>query len=128
MSLTSVASEIWNQIAETQELQTKWAQKAFRLDSDGMIELEDKEYGELKANHGQEVAAALLDVKPLLLENVAISRFIQSKGDPGLRNALPEVVTVSEAVMMATMDRWLTEAQHEQLKALLENQHQSSND
>lgn len=124
MSLTSVASEIWNQIAETQELQTKWAQKAFRLDSDQMIELEDKEYGELKAKHGQEVAAALLDVKPLLLENVAISRFIRSRGHPGLRNALPELVTISEALMVAAMDRPLTEAQQEQLAVLLENEYQ----
>lgn len=120
MSLTSVASEIWNQIAETQELQTKWAQKAFRLDSDQMIELEDKEYGELEAKHGHEVAAALLDVKPLLLENVAISRFTQEQS--ASRAALPEVVSISEAVMLASQDRPLTTSQQDELRKLLERE------
>lgn len=118
MSLTSVAAPIWNQIARTQELRTKWAKMAFLLDGMEMAELEDREYKELKEKVGQVVAASILDVKPLLLENVAISRFTQDH--PMYREVLPEIVSISEAVLIASAERPLNPMQQKQLRAQLE--------
>lgn len=120
MSLNSVATPIWNEIAETQELATKWGKMAFRLDAEKMSELINKEYRELK-ERGLPFAVikGYLDLKPLLLENVAISRHIQRTDDLSLRSALPEVTTIDEAVMLASQDQPLTLKQQEQLSKLL---------
>lgn len=119
MSLTSVDAQVWNQIAQTQALKTEWARKAFRLDAEAMAELEDQEYREAAQKYGQTVAASLLDVKPLLLENVAISRFTQDQ--PMFREALPEVVSISEAVMLASKERPLSPLQQKLLRKLLQD-------
>ena len=120
MSLTSVAAPIWNQIAETQTLKTVWARKAFKLDGMAMAELEDKEYKTLKAKVGQGVAASYQDVMPLLTENVAISKFIQEQ--PNYRQALPEIVSIAEAVILASQERPLNPMQQKQLANLLQDQ------
>ena len=120
MSLTSVAAPIWNQIAETQTLKTVWARKAFKLDGMAMAELEDKEYKTLKAKVGQDVAASYQDVMPLLTENVAISKFIQEQ--PNYRQALPEIVSIAEAVILAPQERPLNPMQQKQLANLLQDQ------
>lgn len=119
MGLSSVATPIWNEIARTQKLRTEWARKAFAMDSAGMDKLEDEEYKTLKAKVGHSVAAAFSDVMPLLLENVAISRYIRARGDLTLRQALPEVVSIAEAVMIASMDRRLTRMEQISLQNLL---------
>ena len=120
MSLTSVAAPIWNQIAEMQELKTAWAKKAFALDGEAMAALEDQEYKEAKSRFGQAVAASYLDLKPLLLENVAISKFTQEQ--PNYRQALPEIVSIAEAVIVASQDRPLNPMQQKQLASLLQAQ------
>ena len=119
MGLSSVAAPIWNEIAKTQTLKTEWARKAFALDDQAMSELEDQEYQELKPKVGQAVAAAFSDLKPLLLENQAISRYIQAQDDPTLRQALPEVVSIAEAIALASMDRPLSPSQQTSLQNLL---------
>lgn len=120
MSLTSVDSVIWNRIAEKHKLRTKWAEKAFRLGPDEMVELENREYREAKKASGHKIAAALMDMKPLLLENVAISQFSQEQS--GLRDALPEVVSISEAVMLASEEYRLTPFQQRRLSKLLQEE------
>ena len=119
MGLSSVATPIWNEIARTQTLKTEWARKAFALNDQEMSELENREYQELKPRVGQTVAAAFSDLKPLLLENQAISRYIQAQGDPALRQALPEVVSIAEAIAIASMDRPLSPSQQTSLQNLL---------
>lgn len=119
MGLTSVAAPIWNEIAKTQTLRTEWARKAFALDDQAMSELENREYQELKPKVGQAVATAFSDLKPLLLENQAISRYIQAQGDQSLRQALPEVVSIAEAIALASMDRPLSPLQQTSLQNLL---------
>ena len=120
MSLNSVGTEIWNEIAETQQLKTVWAKKAFRMTSDQMCQQVSEEYEKLKAaGVPHAVASAFLDVKPLLLENEAISRHIVKTNSDFLRSALPEVVSVDEAVMLASMDSPLTISQQKQLAQLL---------
>ena len=118
MSLTSVAAAIWNRIAETEELKTDWGRKAFALSPDEMAKLEDEEYARLKAKEGHDVAASYQDVKPLLLENEAISRFTQA--EPMYREALPEVTSIAEALILASMERPLNPTQQNRLRRLLE--------
>ena len=118
MSLTSVAAPIWNEIAKTQELKTAWARMAFSLDPAKMAELEDQEFGKLKAKHGAAIASAFLDLKPLLLERKAISAHLRKH--PELNQALPEVNSISEAVALASMDRPLSRTEQKQLTALLQ--------
>lgn len=117
-ALTSVAAPIWNEIAETQKLKTEWAKKAFRLDAMELAELESREYRELKAANGEELASAVVRMKPFLLENEAISRYTQAH--PNLRAALPEVVSISEAVMLASLDSPLSRPQQTKLHELLQ--------
>ncbi len=56
-------------------------------------------------------------MKPLLLENVAISKYTQAH--PMYRSALPEVVSIAEAIALASMDRPLNQAQQRSLRNLL---------
>ncbi len=117
MSLTSVAATVWNQIAQTQALQTAWAKKVFALNPEEMQQAEDKEYKALARAVGHDVAASYQDVKPLLLENEAISRFTQAQ--PMYREALPEVTSIAEALILASMERPLSQTQQKLLKMLL---------
>lgn len=119
MSLTSVAAPIWNEIARTQKLKTEWARKSFLLNGEEMAELESREWKALvQKKVSEEAATAYVTVKPLLLENVAISKFTQAQ--PNYRQALPEIVSISEAVMVASMDYPLSPTQQAELKTLLE--------
>ena len=117
MALTSVATAVWNQIAETQKLKTAWAQKVFALNPEEMQQAEDKEYKALARTVGHDVAASYQDVKPLLLENEAISRFTQAQ--PMYREALPELTSIAEALILASMERPLSQTQQKLLRRLL---------
>lgn len=119
MGMTSIAAQIWNEIAKTQTLRTAWARKAFAMNGEEIAAEEDREYKILKAKEGHEVASAFLDVKPFLLENVAISKYTQAH--PNYRPALPEIVSISEAVIVASQDRPLNPMQQKQLAKLLQN-------
>lgn len=117
-----VNSAIWNEIAKTQKLKTSWARKTFNLDQEEMIENHSKECKILRnRDFDPDVILSFLEVKPLLLENVAISNYVMMKGDPDLRQALPEVCTVNEAVVLGTMENRLNPSQQEQLKELLDS-------
>lgn len=117
MSLTSVAAPIWNEIAKTQTLKTAWARRVFAMDQEAIAEAENQEYENLKRMVGQEVATAYLDVKPLYLERRAIARFTQE--NPNFLQALPEIASTSEAVLIASADRPLNRQQQRSLKRLL---------
>lgn len=119
MGMTSIAAQIWNEIAKTQTLRTVWARKSFAMNGEEIATEEDREYKILKAKEGHEVASAFLDVKPFLLENVAISKYTQAH--PNYRPALPEIVSISEAVIVASQDRPLNPMQQKQLAKLLQN-------
>lgn len=119
--MISVATPIWNEIAATQQLRTQWAKKMFPLDHDQLNEEWDKEADDLLARKVPEpVILGYLTVKPLFLENVAISQFIVDGNRDDLRMALPEVCSVNEAVMLASADRPLTPLQQKLLTRLLQ--------
>lgn len=118
MSINSVAAKIWNEIADQGNLKTSWAQKAFRMDEDELIELEDREYEELESRDvDPEVIRAFLDVRHLLTERAAIASYV--KKHPELRGGLPEVNSVNEAVLLMTGDWPLSPSQTSRLKELL---------
>jgi len=120
MSLVSVAAPIWNEIAQTQELATEWARKAFRLGMQEAVEAYDQEHKELTDEGADpEVATAFLEVFPLLAERRAISRFLRTR--PDLREALPPVTTVNEAVILASKESPLSPSQQKQLQRLLQS-------
>lgn len=119
MSLASVGNGIWNEIAETQTLKTAWAREAFALDENNMGVFEDYEYEEFYKNVDPLVFISYLDYRPLLLENVAISQYIQVKQNLELRMPLPEIISINEAVAVASMDRMLSPVQQKELRALL---------
>lgn len=65
------------------------------------------------------VALAYLAFAPLMVENEAISRFVVDSGNSSLRMILPEVVSVQEALNLATREYRLTEQEARQLYRLL---------
>lgn len=83
-----------------------------------MAELEDREFKTLKLRVDHDVAMAYQDMRPLLTENVAISKYTQRHSE--YRQALPEIVSISEAIAVASMDRPLNQTQQDSLKSLLE--------
>lgn len=115
-----IAARVWNQIAETQPLQTEWAQQMFPLPQDELNKALDLEADRVAAEVGgdRQVALAYLSVMPLLWERKAISRFLTENAS--LIQALPPIETVPEAVNAASMDRPLTSTQQNRLATLLQ--------
>ena len=117
----SVAAEVWNAIASTQELATRWAREVFALEQEALAARLEEMRAELE-EQGQDpdVALAYLEEMPLLAESRAISAWISAEDDPDLRQALPEVASVAEAQELARMDYALTPTQERALARLLE--------
>ena len=69
--------------------------------------------------HDPAVHRAFLLVAPLLAENEAISAYLQEADRPDLRSALPEVTSINEAVILATMEYRLSPSQQALLTRLL---------
>lgn len=116
----SVASPIWNEIAETQQLRTSWAQQVFPLPDEQQAQMLHQEEDRLAKETDSIVAAAYLKVMPLLWENEAISRF--KEGHPELEAALPEILTVPEAVIIASRDLPLDKSQQAKLTEMLQKE------
>ncbi len=111
----SQPARIWNEISETQELQTAWAEQMFPLPQELLDKALDNEATRIEQKTGDPtVANAYLEVMPLLWERKAIERYVAKTG----RNVQP-LVDVSEAVIVASRDRPLTVSQQEQLRDLL---------
>src|SRR4051812_4819668 len=105
--MTEVAAPVWNQIAESQQLESKAAQIAFKLDQDQLAEVDRLLMIRLEdLQTPQAVARCLPTYLPLLTESQAISQFVSQH--PTYRNALPEVNSPKEAVELATVDYRLT--------------------
>jgi len=91
--------------------------RLFKMDDNTLTETLDQQALELKAQGMEpEIIASIQLTLPLLIENQAISRYIQQSNQPYLRNSLPELLTVSEAVILATEEYRLSLSQSQQLK------------
>lgn len=114
------ATAIWNEIAASQPLSPPWA-SLFRLNQSELTSALEKMELELESQGADaRTTRAYLTVAPLLGENEAISSFLEETHRLDLRAALPEVVSVNEAVLLASREFPLNPSQQEQLTQLLQ--------
>ena len=73
-----------------------------------------------KAGADPTTVRAYVLTAPLLLENEAISRYLQQSNQHFLRNSLPELTTVNEAISLAIAEFRLKVSQTRMLRTLLE--------
>ena len=109
---------IWNEIAQTQEIKSPLWASLFRA-TDLPTALQPLTARLEALNADTRTIRAFLLVAPLLRENLAISRFIEETGRDSLRSSLPEIVTVDEAMILASEEFGLTTAQQRVLLQLL---------
>lgn len=113
-----VATEHWNQLAESQPLATDWAKAIFPLPPEQMAKALDREETKLmKLVQDSSIVAALIKVGPLLWEHLAISKFLEAQ--PNLASAMPAIETINEAVETAALDYRLSSIQRKKLARLL---------
>lgn len=109
---------IWNEIARTQRLATKrWPPLFKATDLPTALAPLEAEL-EAKGADARTIRAYLL-VAPLLEENVAISSYLERRGRPDLRSSLPELVTINEALTLASAEFRLKPSQQAKLRELL---------
>lgn len=111
---------VWNEIAKSQPLSQPWA-TLFRLEPDQLpaklAEMVDRPAEEAGADN--ETVLAFRLVAPLLVETEAISSYLEETRQSILRASLPEINSVNEAVMLASMEYRLTPSQQKMLTKLL---------
>ena len=114
-----LATPIWNEIARTQEMRTEWGKVMAAPDLQAALA------PVVAALEAQGVDArtmrAYLTVAPMLAENLAISRWMESSGAMHLRSSLPELTTVRQAMTLASAEFNLTKQQTETLAGLLQS-------
>jgi hypothetical protein len=116
----SVPSATLNQIAATQDLRNKWAKNLFRLTEDQkQLQLDKQVDALIKAGNSWAVAMGYVTVAFLMVENEAISKFIQETEQSDLRAVLPEIVTPEEALLVAEKDFPMTKRDRKKLYSIL---------
>lgn len=114
----SVATPIWNRIAETQELVSPLAKRLFHLAPDELDRQLETEEKKLEAKGVSSPAiVGYLTMAPLLFEKAAIARWKQE--NPASTSLLPNVETPDEAVMIFSRDRPMSTSQQTELSNLL---------
>jgi hypothetical protein len=115
-----VATEIWNEILQTQQVRNPLMRRLMRLQGLALPDALDRlARDQESAGASRRATLAFPTVAPLLLENVAISRYVQMKDSSSLREALPEVTTIREAVDLAVAEYSLTATEQRDLRTLL---------
>lgn len=124
--MQQVPAEIWNEIAMSQPLSPFWRQvmETPAEQFDQAIALVDAQAEKLTKD--SKVILAYRLTAPLLMETEALSAFIVETGQQSLRQSLPELTSLNEAVMLATSEYRLTPAQQKQLAQLLTAQPSSA--
>ena len=107
----SVPIGIWNQIAP--QIQHKELARIFSMTSQEKADAALSQWAQSKAGSAPMLLAAFEEIAPLLLENVAISKWTAS--NPQWLMALPEVLTVGEAARLAQADYMLSATETAQL-------------
>lgn len=115
-----VPMSVWNAIAKSQPLGRPWA-TLFRMTPEelpqGIALLVDAPAEAAGADNRTVLAYRL--VAPLLVENEAISAYLEETRQPNMRACLPELTSVNEAVTLASMEYRLTPSQQRKLTQLL---------
>ena len=115
-----VPMRVWNEIAMSQPLSEPWLQ-LFHATPETFPALLDKLVDKPLEKMGVDdrVILAYRLVAPLLIENEAISAYLEESQQPTLRASLPEINSVNEAVMLASMEYEMTPSQQRKLTQLL---------
>ena len=111
-------TSIWNEIAETQKVLMPLWQRLFKA-TDLPSALEPLEVKLEAAGADARVTRAYLLTAPLLDENLAVSRYIETTGRDSLRSSMPELTTVNEATILASREFSLNPSQQATLQKLL---------
>lgn len=107
LSMHQAAARYWNAIAESQPLETVWAQQMFPLPQEDMdMALENEEKRLARETSNPALASAYLKIMPLLWESAAITNYLKS--NPSLRAAIRPIASIAEATMIARKDFSLT--------------------
>ena len=110
---------IWQEIARTQKISRPLWRRL--MESDNPQPMLDQVESDLeKAGANARMIRAFLLVAPLLDESEAISRYVEATGRTDLRNSLPEINSLNEAVILAAQEYRLIPSQTMQLKKLLQ--------
>lgn len=119
--MLGVVAPVWNQVALKGETVSQWGQEYFPMDQEELNQAMDEEMTRLEQQGvTPKVVLAYLTVAPLLAEREGIMMAV--KKEPALRNVLPEVNSVQEAVTLASRDRMLTTSEQDELTKLLETE------
>jgi hypothetical protein len=115
-------SQLWAEIAYTQDLKSEWAKDLFNCPEEFLDDRLKEEADFLrKLGFSHKVIIAYHHVLPLVLENEAISKFISYKDDIALRHALPEIVDEHEAVHYMRLEYRLSDEDAQSLLFLLKS-------
>lgn len=113
-------AQILNELAKTVKLKHKAIETLFKMGQDELDQFLNEQAKALeRAGHDPKVVIAYQALEPLLLENEAISQFVEKMGDSSLRMTLPEILSKNEAVEIADRELMLTPAQRTSLFKLL---------
>ena len=115
-----VPMRVWNEIAQTQPIKHEpWA-TLFRLEPEQLPQALQPVEADLEAQGADpRTIRAYLLVAPCLLENEAISAYLEQTEQISLRNSLPDLADLSEAVMVASEEFRLNTSQRALLRRLL---------
>jgi len=112
----------WNKIAQAVTLKQPNNRALFQLDQTKLLDYLDSQAKALtNAGYSPKVIKAYQTLGPLLMENEALSQYIMQTASLGLRSALPEICTPSEALQLATQEFHLSAQEQQQLSKLLGN-------
>jgi hypothetical protein len=116
----AVPANLLNEIARTETLRFQWSSRLFSLNQQQKQEALDHQ-AELLEKRGTPAKVARLyqEIGPLLAENEAISRFSMKKGDSQIRQVLPEIATLQQALEVAEMQQPMTGNERLRLSRLL---------
>ena len=111
---------VWNKIADQPEMKQEAFKALFKMTPESLdLALDEQAERLTKAGYEDKVILAYQAVAPLLLENRAISAYSLKTDNLALRQALPEITTVAEAVLIAQKEYRLTVKQNQSLQQLL---------
>lgn len=118
--MQQVPMRFWNEIAQTQEMKSPLWAAMFSLSPEQLSGATDDLSKALKMlTQDDRVILAYLLAAPLLVENEAISRYLEATDSLHLRSSMPELQTVGEAVILASKEYRLKPSQQRQLELLL---------
>jgi len=122
--MTYIDTEYWNAISKMSNVKYYIFYRIFSLNDDVFIKFIDRAYELLIENgYSHKAASSFIDVSPLLFENKAISKSLHNFEHKyfELRNTLPEILSVNEAMILMTQEKMLNDLQKDELFKMLQD-------